>query len=184
MVWRFEPGTDRGLIVVVDATVSGIRTAEIPSYYVGALILQGAFAALPNDFVAPGYTRDSVNTNLLHKENPALQAQGIQDPGLERGANIVVLGYGFQATPWMLLHPNVQYIGNPGAFSFKRVPDAWVFGFQPSLYSDRMSARRLLIQRLDSQGQCHGRHERQHPRSRPVCIALRCGARAADGHTR
>jgi porin len=133
MVWRFEPGTDRGLIVVVDATVSDIRTAQIPTYYVGALILQGAFAARPNDFIALGYTRDSVNINLLHKETLTLQAQGIQDPGLELGENIVELGYGFQATPWMLLHPNVQYIGNPGAFSFKHVPDAWVFGFQTKL---------------------------------------------------
>ncbi len=43
------------------------------------------------------------------------------------------VSYGLQATPWMLIHPDVQYIGNPGAFAFKRIPDAWVVGLQTKL---------------------------------------------------
>jgi porin len=62
-----------------------------------------------------------------------LVAQGVQNPGLELGENILVLSYGLQATPWLLLHLSVQYIGNPGSFSFKHVPDAWLFGPQTKL---------------------------------------------------
>jgi porin len=97
------------------------------------VILQGLFAARPHDFIGLGYVRDTVNTNLLSKENALLLAQGVQNPGLEPGENILELSYGLQATPWLLLHPNVQYIGSPGAFSFKHVPDAWVSGFQTKL---------------------------------------------------
>jgi porin len=74
-----------------------------------------------------------VNTNLVSKQNVPLLAQGVQDPGLELGENILGAFIWLQTTPWMLLHPNVQYIGNPDAFSFKHVSDAWVFGFQTKL---------------------------------------------------
>jgi hypothetical protein len=40
----------------------------------------------------------------------------VQNPELALGENIVELAYGLQVTPWMQIHPNVQYIGNPGAF--------------------------------------------------------------------
>lgn len=43
------------------------------------------------------------------------------------------LGYGIQMTPWLLVHPNVQYIVDPGAFVFKHVPNAWVFGAQTKI---------------------------------------------------
>jgi len=133
MVWSFEPGTDRGLILVVDATVSDIRTATIPTYYVGALILQGPFAARPHDFIAVGYVRDTANSNLLGQKNTLLISQGIQNPALALGENIIEVSYGFQVAPWLLLHPNVQYIGNPGAFPFKQIPNAWVLGCQTRL---------------------------------------------------
>jgi porin len=128
MVWSFQPGTDRGLIVVANATISDKRTATIPFYFTAALIAQGPFAVRPHDFIAIGYVRDLVNSNVISKENALLEAQGVQNPELELGENIVELAYGLQVAPWMQIHPNVQYIGNPGAFSFKHVTGAWVFG--------------------------------------------------------
>lgn len=128
MVWSFQPGTDRGLIVVGNATISDMRTSQIPFYFTAALVAQGPLTVRPHDFIAIGYVRDVVNSNLISKEKSLLEAQGVEDPELELGENIVELAYGLQATPWMQIHPNVQYIGNPGAFSFKHVPGAWVFG--------------------------------------------------------
>ncbi len=128
MVWSFEPGTDRGLIVVANATISDKRTSQIPTYFTAALVAQGPFASRPHDFIAIGYVRDTVNSNVIAKQNALLASEGVLDPGLELGENIVELAYGFQVTPWMVLHPNVQYIGNPGAFTFTHVPNAWVFG--------------------------------------------------------
>jgi porin len=128
MIWSFEPGTDRGLIVVANATISDKRTSQIPTFYTAALVAQGAFAARPHDFIAIGYVRDTVNSRLINQKNALLEAQGVQNPDLQLGENIVEVAYGLQATPWMVIHPNVQYIGNPGAFTYKHIPDAWVFG--------------------------------------------------------
>ena len=133
MVCSFAPGTDRGLIVVVNATVSDIRTAQIPSYFVGALVAQGPFAARPHDFLGIGFIRATVNSNAVSRQEVLLAARGVENPMLELGENDVELSYGLQATPWMLIHPNLQFIGNPGAFSFKHVPNAWVFGAQIEL---------------------------------------------------
>jgi porin len=128
MVWSFEPGTDRGLIAVANFTLSDKRTSPLPTYFTLALVAQGPLAVRPHDYIAIGYVRDPVNSRVINQQNALLVAQGVLNPELEQGENIVELAYGLQATPWMQIHPNVQYIGNPGAFSFKHVPDAWVFG--------------------------------------------------------
>lgn len=133
MIWSFAPGTNRGLVLVADATISDIRTAQIPTYFLGALIAQGPFAARPDDFIALGYIHATVNQRAIDIQQAKLEANGVLNPMLELGENVVELSYGLQATPWLLLHPNVQYIGNPGAFSFKNIPNAWVFGFQTKM---------------------------------------------------
>jgi porin len=40
------------------------------------------------------------------------------------------LGYGYQATPWLTLRPNLQYIIEPGAFSGQDIDNALVVGLQ------------------------------------------------------
>ncbi len=128
MLWSFEPGTDRGLIAVANVTVSDKRTSSIPTFFTLALVAQGPFAARPHDFIALGYVRDYVNSNVINKENALLESSGVSNPNLALGEHILELAYGLQATPWLQINPNVQFVGNPGAFSFKHVPDAWVVG--------------------------------------------------------
>jgi porin len=133
MVWTFAPGHDRGLIAVANATISDARTAQIPTYFTFALIAQGPFDVRPNDYIAIGYVRDNVNGRAIRQEQDLLAAQGVSNPELELGENNVELAYGFQATPWFAIHPNVQFVGNPGAFTFKQIPNAWVFGVHVGL---------------------------------------------------
>jgi porin len=133
MLVSFEPGTDRGLIAVANVTVSDKRTSTIPTFFTLALVAQGPLAVRPHDFIAVGYVRDYVNSNVINKQNALLESEGITDPNLALGENIVEVAYGLQATPWMQINPNVQYIGNPGAFTFKHTPDAWVFGVHVGL---------------------------------------------------
>lgn len=133
MVWSFEPGTNRGLIVVGNATVNDKRTAQIGPYFTAALIAQGPFAARPHDSIGIGYVREFVNRNLIQKESTEIEAEGVLNPDLALGENIVEIAYGLQITPWMAIHPNLQYIGNPGAFTFKHTPNAWVFGIHVGL---------------------------------------------------
>jgi len=128
MLWSFQDGTDRGLIAVANVTISDKRTSPMPTYFTFALVAQGPLAARPHDFVAIGYVRDQVNRNVINKETASLQLHGAANPNLSQGENIVELAYGLQVAPWLQIHPNLQFIGNPGAFSFKHVPNAWVFG--------------------------------------------------------
>lgn len=40
-------------------------------------------------------------------------------------------GYGLQATPWLLIQPNIQYVIGPGTYSYNKiVPNAWIFGLE------------------------------------------------------
>lgn len=133
MILSFEHGTDRGLVLVVDATISERMTAAIPTFYVAALVAQGPIASRPNDFIGIGYIRATVNRRAIALQDSLLAAKGIADPGLELGETIVELSYGVQVAPWMLVHPNIQYVGDPGAFKFTHSPDAWVFGLQTKL---------------------------------------------------
>ena len=133
MVWRFAPGTDRGLILVANGSLSEAKTAQIPTWFLSAVVARGLFAARPADFMGIGYIHAWVNHAAIEVQDAKLTAEGVASPMLELGENIVEVSYGFQATPWMLIHPNVQYIGNPGAFAFKHIPDAWVFGLQTKL---------------------------------------------------
>ena len=133
MVCSFEPGTNRGLIVVANATVNDKRTSQIGPYFTAALIAQGPFAARPRDSIGIGYVRDFVNRNLIQRETTELKAEGVLNPDLALGENILEIAYGLQVTPWMAIHPNVQYIGNPGAFTFTHIPNAWVFGVHVGL---------------------------------------------------
>jgi len=128
MVWRFGSGADRGLILVLDGTISDIRTAQIPYWLLAAAVVQGPLPSRPNDFLGLGFIRAWVNGRAIDTRQAMLAASGRANPMLELGENVVELSYGFQATPWLLLHPNVQYISNPGAFSFKHIPNAWAFG--------------------------------------------------------
>ncbi len=133
MVWNFKPGTDRGLVVAANVTVNDKRTSQIGPYFTLALIAQGLFAARPHDSIGIGYVRDFVNRNLVRLQDAELAGEGVLDPNLALGENIVEIAYSLQLTPWMTIHPNVQYIGNPGAFTFKRIPNAWVFGLHIGL---------------------------------------------------
>jgi porin len=49
---------------------------------------------------------------------------------LDSAEQLIELGYGYQATPWLTLRPNVQYIIEPGAFSGQDIDNALVLGLQ------------------------------------------------------
>jgi porin len=63
------------------------------------------------------------------QEDAAL-ANGGTFPNLNSAEQLIELGYGYQATPWLTLRPNVQYIIEPGAFSGQDIDNALVLGLQ------------------------------------------------------
>lgn len=74
----------------------------------------GLFDALPNDIVGLGVNRVHVNNRIENKNLDASAEYNIE------------LNYSYNATPWFLLRPNVQYVINPGASN--NVENAFVLG--------------------------------------------------------
>ena len=55
---------------------------------------------------------------------------GADYPNLSNAEQLIELSYGYQATPWLNLRPDVQYIIEPGAFSGQDIDNALVLGLQ------------------------------------------------------
>lgn len=60
----------------------------------------------------------------------AALTNGTTFPNLDSAEQLIELGYGYQATPWLTLRPNVQYIIETGAFSGQDIDNALVLGLQ------------------------------------------------------
>lgn len=116
----------RGLIAVAMVSYSDPSTALFQGSALGGLIAQGPFAERPNDFIDIGYVRAIINKRAVNAKEAANQTLA----NLSTGEGVMEFGYGLQATPWLLIHPNVQYIMDPGTFSYTHIPNAWVFGLQ------------------------------------------------------
>lgn len=116
----------RGLDAVAMVSYSDPRTALFQGSVLGGLIAQGPFAERPDDFIDVGYVRAMLNKRAVN----AKEAANATLYNLSTGEGVLEFGYGLQATPWLLIHPNMQYVMDPGTFSYSHIPNAWVFGLQ------------------------------------------------------
>jgi porin len=133
MVWSFDGEGQRGAIIFLQEAVADARTAAITNEFLTGLIIKGPFESRPKDSIYFGYSRTKLNHRLLTEHDASLAAADTNELPLDQGETAFEVGYNFQAAPWLLLHPNFQYIGNPGTFSYQHIPDAWVFGMQTSI---------------------------------------------------
>ena len=132
-VLSFEPGTPRGLYLFGQGTLSDRRTAAISSWETAAAIAQGPFNFRKDDFISFGYARAGVNPGGLKHEEATLAGEGITNFPLAKGEAVIEEGYGMMVTRWWLIHPNFQYVIDPGAFTYTHVPNPWVFGVQTKI---------------------------------------------------
>lgn len=116
----------RGLIAVAMASYSDPSTALFQGSVLGGLIAKGPFVDRPDDFIDVGYNRAILNKRAIDAKEAANQTLA----NLSTGEGVLEFGYGLQATPWLLIHPNMQYVMDPGTFSYAHIPNAWVFGLQ------------------------------------------------------
>jgi porin len=121
---------ERGIIAFVGGSLTDSRTSDVPNYIMAGLVVQGLMNSRPNDYMNIGVVRAGLNQRLIDAQSIKLSNEGITDFELQTGESDVEIGYGLQATPWLLIHPNFQYVGDPGAFSFKQIPNAWVSGLE------------------------------------------------------
>ena len=92
--------------------------------------LRKPFEGRPRDTVALGYGRAVPNPRSRDVQELAAFNAGADYPNLNNAEQLIELSYGYQATPWLTLRPDVQYILEPGAFSGENIDNALVLGLQ------------------------------------------------------
>jgi porin len=132
-VLSFEPGTPRGLYLDFQETLADRRTAPMTSWETVAAVAQGPFNFRKDDFISFGYVRAGVNPGGLKYEAATLSAKGITNFPLASGEAVFEEGYGVMVSRWWLIHPNFQYVVDPGAFTYTHIPNPWVFGVQTKI---------------------------------------------------
>ncbi|MNH07329.1 Porin B precursor [compost metagenome] len=94
------------------------------------MVLYKPFEGRPRDTVALGYGRAVPNPRSRDVLEDAAFDAGQQFPDIDSAEQLIELSYGYQATPWLTLRPDVQYIIEPGAFSGDNIDNALVLGLQ------------------------------------------------------
>ena len=111
----FQPvgQTDRGLTGSVNLTFHDADTNAVTDMQNVALVYKGLADARPQDEIAVGLARISMNDDLNTQQSEEYNAE---------------IYYGIHATNWLTIRPNVQYVRHVGAY--KNGENAWVGGLK------------------------------------------------------
>lgn len=119
----------RGLAVIGAYTVNPRVAAQITRWYMAGLIQTGTFTGRDSDTVGLGLVHAVLNPRLREAYAEINNPMSGMD-ALPQGETAIELSYGLQLTPWLILRPDVQYIVEPGAFSYAARKDAVAVGGQ------------------------------------------------------
>jgi porin len=123
-------GSQRGLTPFVSLLVapnSSVNT--MPFFANGGLVYQGLFPSRPHDTAAFGVAYGAFSRQLARSQRDARSAGS--GAGIQQYEIALELTYIVQATKWLQVQPDLQYIINPGGTG--RIPNALVLGFQLAL---------------------------------------------------
>ncbi|KAB7895160.1 porin [Rouxiella sp. S1S-2] len=123
----------RGLSLTVQGVMNDKKTSSTDNYQSVAITYKGIFDSRPKDELGFGVGRIHVNSDLSQTQRDQNAANGVNNYNnptylpVQSGAEYdYELYYGIQATDWLTVRPNLQYISAPGAVS--QVKDAFVGG--------------------------------------------------------
>ncbi|WP_153773826.1 carbohydrate porin [Pseudomonas sp. MNR3A] len=129
-LWNDPASAGRSLHAFGQYSASSKAASPFTRWYGAGVVLYKPFEGRPRDTLALGYGRAVPNPRSRQLlETTALDA-GRDFPGLDSAEQLIELSYGYQATPWLNLRPDVQYIIEPGAFSGEAIDNALVVGLQ------------------------------------------------------
>ncbi len=129
-LWTSQAAEGRSLHAFGQYSASSQAASPFTRWYGAGLVLYKPFAGRPRDTVALGYGRAVPNPRSRDVLQQAAEASDNAMPNLDSGEQLIELSYGYQATPWLTLRPDVQYIIEPGAFSGEKINNALVLGLQ------------------------------------------------------
>lgn len=121
MIWREGRG-NRGLSVFGQYTAHPEASAPMSRWVGAGLVKTGTFASRDADTLALGFIRATVN--------PRLRATQADVATLPSGESVIELAYGWQLRRWLSIRGDLQYIADPGAFSYRKTKNAKAVGVQ------------------------------------------------------
>ncbi|WP_193138677.1 carbohydrate porin [Klebsiella aerogenes] len=130
--------TDRGITLTLQAVLNDHKTSKTDNYQSIAVTWKGPFDARPQDEIGMGAARIHVNsayTRMLRQENAFNGETDYNSPTylpVQEGAEYnYEVYYNVQATDWLQIRPNLQYVSAPGAVS--EVDDAFIGGISANI---------------------------------------------------
>jgi porin len=107
-------------------------SATITRWYAAGLVQTGTFRGRDADTISLGIIQARVNPRLRMIHQEALDASALTGSyvDLPGGETAIEFNYGIQVRRYLNIRPDVQYILDPGAFSFRRTPNALALGGQ------------------------------------------------------
>ncbi|WP_174821648.1 carbohydrate porin [Duganella rivi] len=124
-----DKASGRGLALFGQFTANPKASAQITRWYAAGLVKTGTFAGRDADTLALGVVHAQLNPRLR-----ASAAAANPDVGgyaaLPAGETVVELSYGWQPLRWLGVRADVQYIVDPGAFSYRSTQNALAVGTQ------------------------------------------------------
>jgi len=125
--------TSRGLVLTASTTFQDRATTPVDSYQKVSLVYKGPFDARPTDTLGVGVARVHASSLFLRNAKTANAVSGLSydDAGYvpeQHSEYAAELNYGIQATRWLNVMPNLQYVKHPDGV--REVDNALVFGLQ------------------------------------------------------
>ena len=129
-VWASSTSAGRVLHAFGQYSAASEAASPFSKWYGAGVVLYKPFEGRPRDTVALGYGRAVPNPRSRDVQELAAFNAGTDYPNLNNAEQLIELSYGYQAMPWLMLRPDVQYIIEPGAFSGTEIDNALVLGLQ------------------------------------------------------
>jgi porin len=123
----------RGLTVTSSVSFYDKATTPVDSYQKVSLIYQGPFDARPTDALGFGVARVHASSRFLRNATAANEQSGLSydDAGYvteQHSMYVAELNYRVQATRWLSVMPNLQYVKHPDGV--REVANVLVLGLQ------------------------------------------------------
>jgi porin len=127
--YKDAPDPTHGLFTFFNASFGDQRTSVQDYQIAWGLQQVGTFASRPDDSVGFAVGTTHVNSDCRIRNNCGnVKADGNEVP--------IEVWYGYQATPWLNLKFDAQYVINPGGFTASdcsNCDNAWVFGLRTTV---------------------------------------------------
>jgi len=101
-----------GTVLFASFEYSDPQTSLLSTMFDIGVVRRGTFPGRNADTLAFGFASDDYNVRLQALER-TLQSDGFAVPNTVQD-QVLELTYGFQATPWFIVRPGMQYVINPG----------------------------------------------------------------------